>query len=38
MPASIQLQVVKVEGKVVILTEELFLLSTVKSNVKEQNR
>jgi hypothetical protein len=38
-PASIQLEVVKVEGKVVILTEELFqVLSAVKSNGKERSR
>jgi hypothetical protein len=36
-PASIQLQVVKVEGKFVFLTDELFqLLCARKSNVKEK--
>lgn len=38
-PGSIQLEVVKVEGKFVILTEELFqILSTAKSKGKERSR
>jgi len=37
-PASVQLQVVKVKGKVVVLSEELFkILSTAKSNEKERS-